>query len=389
MDVLICGDIGGTHTRLALFPPGRPHAFVATETFASREFPEFLPLLSRFLDGRRGIHVRGAAFGIPGPASGESEELWMVNLPWRIRVSEVARKLGVAHVRFVNDFAAVALAVPHLRPEHLHALGGGPSALHAPIAVLGAGTGLGESFLVWTGTCYFAVATECGHTDFAPRTAVEMRLLEYLRRRYGGVTWERVLSGPGLANLAEFLRDQEGLEAPPPLRIALADATGRDDAPAVITRLASAATPDPLCARAIEMFCALYGAEAGNAALRVVAKGGVYLAGGIAPLIREPLSRGGFRAAFEAKQGFSDLLRELPVWIVTHPNPGLLGAAIAAQEDMEPVRSRREAGPLTHARPETASHKLPARRIAPASKRPGKKLPGRSVRTKRRKHPRH
>jgi glucokinase len=248
---------------------------------------------------------------------------------------------------------------------------------------------LGESFLVWTGTRYLAVATECGHTDFAPRTAVEMRLLEYLQRRYGGATWERVLSGPGLVNLAEFLRDQEGFEAAPSLRIALADAKGRDDAPAVITRLASAAHSDPLCARAIEMFCTLYGAEAGNAALRVVAKGGVYLAGGIAPLLREPLSRGGFRAAFEAKPGFSDLLCTIPVWIVTHPNPGLLGAAIAAQEGMEPVRSRREAGPPTPARPRTASHKLPARRIAPDSKRPGKKLPGQSVRTRRRRLPRH
>ena len=359
MDVLLCGDVGGTHTRLALFEPGRPHDPVASDTFESREFAGFLPILSRFLDGRRGLKLRGAAFGMPGPATAGRDELWMVNLPWRIHVPQVARKLGLQHVRFINDFAAVALAVPHLEARHLHALGGGPAVPHEPIAVLGAGTGLGESFLVWTGTRYLAVATECGHADFAPHTALELRLLEYLQERERGaappplghgagvvspplrgrdggevsVPWEAVLSGPGLTHLAEFLCDRERLEAPPALRAALEQA--RDIAPAVITRLALAAPPDPLCARAVELFCTLYGAEAGNAALRVVAAGGVYLAGGIAPQLLGPLGAPGFRQAFEAQRGFADFLRTVPVWVITHPNPGLLGAAIAAQEEAE------------------------------------------------------
>lgn len=384
MDLLLCGDVGGTHTRLALFEPGHPHDPVASDTLGSREFAGFLPLLSRFLDGRSGLKLRSAAFGIPGPASAGRDELWMVNLPWRIHVSEVARKLGLPRVQFINDFAAVALAVPHLKPIHLHALGGGAAVPHEPIAVLGAGTGLGESFLVWTGTRYLPVATECGHADFAPRTPVEMRLLEYLQERErrrvprplaqalgagslghrarhvtpplrggagvvspplrGGareevqltpVPWEAVLSGPGLVNLAEWVRDGEHIEAAPALRAALEQA--RDDAPAVITRLALARVPDPLCARAVELFCTLYGAEAGNAALRVVAAGGVYLAGGIAPQLLGPLSAPGFRQAFEAKYGFAELLRTIPVWVITHPNPGLLGAAIAAQEEAETV----------------------------------------------------
>jgi glucokinase len=339
MDVLLCGDIGGTHTRLALIRPGHPHRPLASEVFASREFSALEPLLQRFLSGQRGsrlggLRLRAAAFGIPGPVSAASKDLWMVNLPWRIRVPAVAKALGVPRVRFLNDFAAVALAVPHLKPENLHAIGTGVAQSRAPIGVIGAGTGLGEGFLVWHGTGYVTVSSEGGHTDFAPRTPREIRLLEYLRERTGPVPWERVLSGPGLVNLVEFLRDVEDWTLPAELVAALGSSTTRTSAPSLVTRLGQGPAPDPVCAEAIELFCTLYGAEAGNLALKAVATGGIYLAGGVALHLLDALDRGGFRTAFAAKQGFGELLSTVPTWVITHPNPGLLGAAIAAQADL-------------------------------------------------------
>jgi glucokinase len=343
MDVLLCGDIGGTHTRLALVRQGALDAPIVARVYPSQDYAEFLPLLERFLAEAKGeagdFRLRGAAFGIPGPVSATSEVLWMVNLPWRIAIGTVARLLKLERVRFLNDFMAVALSVPHLAPHHLHPLGGGPPLARGPIVVLGAGTGLGEGFLVWNGERYLPVPSEGGHADFAPRTALEVRLLEFLLARHGQVTWERVLSGPGLSNLYEFLREREGLAEAPGVREALA----REDVPAAITRhglggqgsAGSGTPPDPLCARALDLFCTLYGAAAGNLALQVVATGGVYLAGGMARHVLGLLGSGPFRKAFEANRQFGDLLKRIPVWAIIHPNPGLLGAAIAAAEAPE------------------------------------------------------
>lgn len=355
MDVLLCGDIGGTHTRLALVRPGALDAPIVARVYPSRDYAEFLPLLVRFLAEAKGeaggLRLRAAAFGIPGPVSAASEVLWMVNLPWRIATATVARALNLERVRFLNDFTAVALSVPRLAPHQLRPLGGGPPLPLGPIVVLGAGTGLGEGFLIWDGGRYQPVPSEGGHTDFAPRTALEVRLLEFLLGRHGQVTWERVVSGPGLVNLYEFLREREGLAEAPAVRAALAC----EDAPAAIARygLGKAGLgkggpgsggrgnggleppPDPLCARALDLFCTLYGAAAGNLALQVVATGGVYLAGGMAQHLLDLLASGSFRNAFEANRQFGDLLKRIPVWGITHPNPGLLGAAIAAGEELE------------------------------------------------------
>jgi glucokinase len=335
MDVLLCGDIGGTHTRLALVCPGAPDAPVVTRVYASRDHAEFLPLLERFMTEARGeapkLRLRGAAFGIPGPVSAVSDVLWMVNLPWRITIAAVARALGLEHVRFLNDFTAVALSVPRLDPRDLHPLGGGPADPRGPIAVLGAGTGLGEGFLVWTGDRYVPVPSEGGHADFAPRNAIEVRLFEFLLARYGQVPWEYVLSGPGLVNLYVFLREREALTEAPAVREAIA----REDAPAVITRYGLNTRPDPLCARALDLFCTLFGAAASNLALQVVATGGVYLAGGISQRVMGLLGSGSFRRAFAANQQFGKLLTQIPVWVILHPNPGLLGAATMAEQDLE------------------------------------------------------
>ena len=254
MEALLCGDIGGTHTRLALVRPRDLDAPVVLRVYPSREFAGLVPILERFLGEARAeageLRLRSAALGIPGPVSATGGDLWMVNLPWRIVVADVARALGLERVRFLNDFGAVALSVPRLEPAQLHALGGGGAQPRGPLAVLGAGTGLGEGFLVWGGERYVALASEGGHTDFAPRDALQLRLVDDLRSRYGQASWERVLSGPGLVNLYEFLRDREGLAEAPSVRAALA----REDAPVAIARHglgSGGAAPDPLCARAL------------------------------------------------------------------------------------------------------------------------------------------
>ncbi len=335
MDALLCGDIGGTHTRLALVRPGDLDAPLVVRIYPSREHAGLLPIVERYLGEARAeageLSLRGAAFGIPGPVSAASEVLWMVNLPWRIVVADVARALKLDRVRFLNDFGAVALCVPSLAPGQLHALGGGAAQPRAPLAVLGAGTGLGEGVLVWSGERYVPLASEGGHTDFAPRDALQMRLLDTLLSRYGHAAWERVLSGPGLVNLYEFLRDREGLAESSAVRAELA----REDAPVAVARhglAAGGAAPDPLCARAVDLFCTLYGAKAGNLALEVVATGGVYLAGALSANLLHPRAAQVFRAAFDASPSFARLLQGIPVWVITHPHPGLLGAAIAAAE---------------------------------------------------------
>jgi glucokinase len=335
LDALLCGDIGGTHTRLALVRPGELDLPVVLRVYSSREYSGLLPILARFLGEVRAelgeLRLRGAALGIPGPVSAAEDELWMVNLPWRIVTADVARALGLERVRFLNDFGAVALSVPRLAPGQLHALGGGAAQPRGPLVVLGAGTGLGEGFLVWGGERYVSVASEGGHTDFSPRDALQTRLLDYLRSRYVQAAWERVLSGPGLVILYEFLRDREGLAESSAVRPALA----REGAPLAIARHGlglEGAAPDPLCARTMDLFCSLYGAKAGNLALEVVATGGVYLAGALSSNLLHLSAGQVFRAAFETNPNFARLLQGIPVWVITHPNPGLLGAAIAAAE---------------------------------------------------------
>ncbi|MBI3993567.1 MAG: glucokinase, partial [Candidatus Lambdaproteobacteria bacterium] len=228
-------------------------------------------------------------------------------------------------VRFVNDFTAVCHAIPHLRPDDVQAVGGGRALAGHPIAVLGAGTGLGEGILVPHGDAFLVVPSEGGHTDFAPRSALEIRLLTYLTEKFNRVSYERIVSGPGLVNLYEFLRDREGMAENPGVR----EEMRRDSAPPVISRHGLARS-DALCERALDLFCSIYGAEAGNLALKVLARGGVYLAGGIAAKVIARLREGGFRQGFEHKGRYTAFLETVPTLVIVHPQPGLMGAAHAA-----------------------------------------------------------
>ncbi len=330
MEVVLSGDVGGTHCRLALYRPGQWSQPLHMQDYSSAAHHGLEAIVELFLEqaghAQPGRRPRRAAFGVPGPA--HLPVIRMVNVPWVIDTARFSGALGLERVRFVNDFTAICLSVPHLEPSHVQAIGPGAAQAHQPIAVLGTGTGLGQGFLVWAGSRYVAVPSEGGHTDFAPRTPLEIRLLEFMLREFPRVSWERVLSGQGLPALYRFFRDGEGVPENPAVRDALAvEVPG-----AVITRYGLDGS-DALCARVLELFCALYGAEAGNLALKVMALGGVYLAGGVTRHVLPALQRGGFRAAFEDKGRYHDFLKTVPTLAIVHPQPGLMGAAIAANEE--------------------------------------------------------
>ncbi|HUJ76399.1 MAG TPA: glucokinase, partial [bacterium] len=330
MDALLCGDVGGTHSRLALYARGWLDEPLLLRVYPSAHYPALQPLLEQFLaEARQALPearpVR-ACFGAPGPTNGAI--IRPVNLAWVIDTAEVARWLALQRTEFINDFSANCLAVTRLGPEHLQQIGKGERQARQPLAVLGAGTGLGEGFVVWHGEQPVVVPTEGGHKDFAPHDALEMRLLAYLLRKGPHVSWELLLSGMGLVHLYEFLRDEEALPESPQVRAAMA----QEDPAAVITRYGVPGL-DGLCSRVLDLFCTLYGAEAGNLALQVLATGGVYLAGGIARHLGARLHDGKFRAGFENKGRYRQFVETIPTYLITHPWPGLLGAAIAADRD--------------------------------------------------------
>ncbi|MDP2317545.1 MAG: glucokinase [Pseudomonadota bacterium] len=299
---ILCGDIGGTNARLALWEGG---ILQAEETYASAEWPGLEAPLAAWLT-RTGVHPDRACFAVAGPVI--NQRCATTNIPWVVDGAQLRAQLGCP-VRIVNDFHAAARGLALLHPGDGVTLFGGEAVLGAPVAVLGAGTGLGEAYVVDDSV----IPGEGGHADFGPGDARELRLAAWLFGRNGRASWEDVLSGPGLVNLSRFLCLERG--EPPPAWL------DGHDAPARV------AQEDP---EAVAWFCALYGAEAGNMALRVLARGGVYLCGGIAPRMLPALMAGGFRARFEAKGKIAAAIRGVPVTVVTHPGLGLLGAAAEA-----------------------------------------------------------
>ena len=329
VEAVLAGDVGGTNTRLALYPRGSVAEPLLLRVYPSAEFVGLQPIVARFLAEAAQLTphatVKRAAFGVAGPAEGIVVKF--TNLPWIERTDGIARAFGLEHVVFINDFAAICRAVPHLAPAHLVHLGGGTPHPDAPKAVLGAGTGLGVGFLVRCGATYRVVASEGGHVDFAPRGPMQTRLADYLAAHRGGAYVENVLSGRGLANLYAFLRDSEGLAETTNARTTME----REDPAAVITSRAMVGA-DPLCDRTLDLFCEIYGAFAATLALLVMAQGGIYVAGGIAGHIRGRLEGDPFRRAFEQHVRYTDFLRSVPRSLIIHPQPGLLGAALAADE---------------------------------------------------------
>ncbi len=248
------------------------------------------------------------------------------NLPWTIRREDIARCLGGVPVSLLNDLEAFGWGLALLPPDRFAVLQDGARDAHGNAALIAAGTGLGEAGMFWDGTRHVPFASEGGHADLAPRTAREVKLLEFLAQRYGHVSWERAVSGPGLVNIFEFLRAVEGMAVP----TALAEAETEHD-PAVVST-AALVERAPIAVEALDMFTRLFGAEAGNLALKLKATGGVYLAGGIAPKILPKLQDGTFVAAFVDKGRFRELLQGIPVRVVLDESTALYGAARYAAE---------------------------------------------------------
>lgn len=324
--LILVGDVGGTNARLATIEiaDGR-RAIVAEHWYPSADFPSLAAVAHRFLHDT-GAQPERACFAVACPIV--EGKCTAPNLPWTIDARALAVELGIAPLSVVNDFYAVGRAVPHLAGEELVTLQEGTAATHGPIAVIGAGTGLGQAFLLWIDGRYRVFPSEGGHASFAPRSARERALLEFLQARFPHVSVERVLSGRGLASIYEFLVASEPERERAATRAAI-DAE-QDDA-AVVTRCALSGE-DPLCVEALDIFCAVYGATAANLALTVVATGGVYLAGGIAPRIIAHLQAGIFVKAFRDKGRMGDLLSRIPVRVMVEPRVGLIGAAAVAVE---------------------------------------------------------
>ena len=322
---VLAGDIGGTKTVLAIAeiePSGV--RFVDEKRYDSHAFAGLDTIIDRFVAETPSAFER-AGFGIAGPVIGGVCRA--TNLPWVVASSTISSRLRKP-VALINDFEAVALGVGKLDAANLVTIQAGTRVDDAPIAIIGAGTGLGEAFLVSNGTRRIVVPSEGGHADFAPRDERQIGLLRRLIAKFGRVSYERVVSGMGLIEIYHYLRDERIAPESPAVRAALARG---EDLGAVVGKHAVDGD-DPLCTATIDLFVDVYGAEAGNAALKVVARGGVYLAGGIAPKILSKLTDGRLRAAFVDKGRFRPLLETIPLWVVTHANAGLVGAAFAASQ---------------------------------------------------------
>ena len=325
--MILVGDIGATKTLLEIgtlqqgrWQPG------FSRRYAGAEHPDFDHVLRAFLRECEAHHgspvtIVRACFGVAGPVF--DNRVQMTNLPWRLDGESIAAAFGIARVRICNDFAAAASGVDLLQAADLVTLQCGEPMAAAPRVVIGAGTGLGVAYLIWGEDGYRAIAGEGGHTGFAPSTPEQLELWRDLHASHGRVVAEDVVSGPGLVSIHAFLSRHASQPGAP------ATALPGGDAAAVIAR-AALESGEPLCLHALDLFLSCYGAIAGDHALAVMARGGVYVAGGIVPKILPRLASGGFLAAFNAKGSYSGAARQIPVHVVTNERLGLLGAALLA-----------------------------------------------------------
>lgn len=326
-ELLLAGDIGGTKCHLALCSINGAIAF--EQRYPSRDYARFDILASDFLSAAvfalgEEARPRVAAFAVAGPV--HDDVCHTTNLPWRIDARELETTLAVPRARLVNDFTAQALSLDGLGEGERARLHGGERVSGGPCAILGAGTGLGEAVRVETPAGPIILPSEGGHADFAPVDERQVALWRALCVQHGHVSYERVLSGAGLVAIHKFLCESGRGAAPPEV----VEAMRQGDPAAVISEWALS-NRDATCADALELFCELYGQEAGNLALKVLPSGGVYLCGGIAPKILPRLQGGAFERGYLNKGRMAGLVARFPVFVVTHPASGLLGAAMAAR----------------------------------------------------------
>jgi glucokinase len=321
--LILAGDIGGTKTNLGHFVlEGNTFLLKKVRNFHNADYPEFTSILNEFLKEDPG-EIQGACFGVAGPVI--NGVCRTTNLPWVVDTSKLKSLLKIKEVSLINDMEATAYGVGALPKTALAVLNHGKAVAQGNIAVIAAGTGLGEGMLIWDGRHYRAVASEGGHSDFAPCNTLELDLCKYLLKKFGHSSYERVLSGPGLLNIYGFLKTRNFTKEPAWLKKEMT----QEDPSSVITRNALN-NRNKLCVKTLDLFCAIYGAEAGNLALKVLGLGGVYLGGGIAPKILAKLQNGVFRKAFLEKGRFSKFLSRIPVYAILEEKTALHGAAVYA-----------------------------------------------------------
>ncbi len=322
--MILAGDVGGTKVHLALydFIDGKlKHN--RDERYPAREYSGLEEIVKEFLSADK---VTAACFGVPGPV--RDGRLRLTNLPWTLDSRDLAAGLGIQHVFLINDLEANGYGVAELSADQIFTLSEGDPGQIGNRALIAAGTGLGEGILAWNGRIHVPYPSEGGHVDYAPRNEDEIDLLRFLKQKYNGrISFERVVSGMGMTNIYDFLREVRGVEEPAWLAQRIADAA---DPNTVITELALAAKSE-ICEKTLEMFVSAYGAEAGNLALKVLSVGGMYVGGGIGPRILEKLKDGTFMRAFTDKGRLSQLLINMPVRIILESRAALMGAAAYAE----------------------------------------------------------
>lgn len=321
--MLLAGDIGGTNTRLGLYQDtGGTLTLVHSGTYTSRSFSTLEDIVLRFLATGRYDKPSVACFAVAGAVVGG--QVRATNLPWRMSEHDLQQRLGVPRVMLMNDLEAAAHGVIATTDTStlLPLQEGHVDGEHGALALVAAGTGLGVALIGWDGTRYQVAPSEGGHASFAPQNEVEDALLVFLRAEFGHVSFERVVSGPGLANIYRFLRQYRAAPEPQWLTDRIA---GGDPSPVIST--VALAHEDAVCDEALSMFASIYGAAAGSVALTALAVGGVYIGGGIAPKILPRLRDGVFLEGFAHKGRFSEAMRRVPVQVVLAPNVALLGAA--------------------------------------------------------------
>lgn len=323
MTYYLSGDIGGTKSLLSISSANARKPMLQ-KSYASAAFSGLTEILDDFLTEAGISDIQSACLAVAGPVSGRVVSF--TNLPWEIDGDALAKRYGIKHVVLVNDFEAAGYGIDVLKPADLLTLQAGNEVAQGTRLVIGAGTGLGVAWLSWQQGAYRVHPSEAGHMDFAPADDMQILLLRYLQQRHGHVSYERIVSGPGLLAIYEFMRDT-GLAAPSPDLLAAMD---KKDAAAVLTQFAQLDN-EPIARMTLELFLSVYGAFAGNLALAALPRGGIYVAGGIAAKIAAQMQGGDFMKAFMSKGRYAGLLATMPLHIVLNPNIGLQGANLIAQ----------------------------------------------------------
>lgn len=328
--MLLVGDIGGSKTTVALFSiPLNLQSPIIEMTYKSQEFASLGELIKTFFN-EDDMQINTAVFGAAGPVIDGAVRI--TNLPWNLAEKDLEQELGIDAVSIINDLEAIAGSIPHLSPEDITELHPGSTADMGTIAVIAPGTGLGEAFLTWDDGSYSPHASEGGHTDFAPTSQVQVDLLAFMLEKYDHVSYERLCSGMGIPNIYSFLLEQPEYREPEWLSKKLSQTD--DPTPVIAESAGNTENPCPICDETIRIFTAILGAECGNLALKFKATGGVYVGGGMIPKMLNVLDLDEFRRAYTEKGRFKGFVANIPIYLITHPQPAIVGAAAYAEKRM-------------------------------------------------------